>query len=62
MAELTSKELYCIESQLTEEQTIIQKCKMYAHSVSDVELKAKFNDIAHKHLTHYDTLLDMLAN
>lgn len=60
MAQITSKELTAIEDQLTIEQNVISKYKMYAQQSTDSEIKSKCECIAGKHQKHYDTLLAQL--
>ncbi len=61
MAELTSKELSAISDQLSKEETMIKKYKMYAQSMSDPQLKTKCEQIAAKHQNHYTRLLSQLG-
>jgi len=60
MVSLTSKELTALEDQLTMEQNIISKYKMYSQTAVDSEIKDKCNCIADKHQRHYDTLISQL--
>ena len=60
MAQLTAKELGALEDQLTEEQNVISKFKMYAQTSVDSELKNKWDCMATKHQAHYDTLITQL--
>ncbi|MCL2096800.1 MAG: spore coat protein [Oscillospiraceae bacterium] len=60
MASLTSKELTAIEDQLTIEQNVISKYRMYSSGATDGEIKDKCNCIAQKHQRHYDTLISQL--
>jgi hypothetical protein len=60
MASLTSKELTAIEDQLTVEQNVISKYRMYAHTAADSEIKNKCECIANKHQKHYDDLIAQL--
>ncbi len=60
MANLTSKELSAIEDQLSVEQLMIQKYKLYAQSASDPQLKSKCEQISSRHQTHFDHLLSQL--
>ena len=60
MASLTSKELTAIEDQLTMEQNIVSKFKMYSSTAVDSEIKDKCDCIAQKHQQHYDTLISQL--
>ena len=60
MATLSSKELTYIEDQLTMEENIISKYKMYASHASDSVIKDKCDCIASKHQHHFDTLKSQL--
>jgi len=60
MASLTSKELTAIEEELTMEQNVISKYKMYAQTATDSVIKDKCECIAGKHQKHYDTLISQL--
>ena len=60
MASLTSKELTALEDQLTIEQNVISKYKMYSQTAVDSEIKNKCECIANKHQKHYDTLAGQL--
>lgn len=61
MANLTTKELSAIEDSLKCEENLICKCKMYAASAQDTELKNKFDDVAQKHMQHYNKLYALLG-
>ena len=60
MASLTSKELTALEDQLTIEQNVISKYKMYSQTAIDSDIKNKCECIANKHQQHYDTLISQL--
>jgi len=60
MASITSKELTALEDQLTMEQNIISKFKMYSHTAVDSVIKDKCECLAGKHQQHYDTLVSQL--
>ena len=60
MATITSKELTALEDQLSVEQNIINKYKMYSQTAIDSEIKDKCSCIANKHQKHYDTLISQL--
>jgi len=60
MASITSKELTALEDQLTMEQNIISKFKMYSHTAVDSVIKDKCECLANKHQQHYDTLISQL--
>lgn len=61
MANLTAKELTAIEDQLGIENNMIKKYKMYAQSCQDAQIKAKCEEIAAKHQTHFNTLMGHLS-
>ncbi len=61
MENLTTKELASIEDQLSKEQCIIKKYKMYAQDMSDPQLKTKCEQIASAHSEHYSKLLNKLS-
>lgn len=60
MSNLTAKELTAIEDQLSSEQNLVKKYKMYAQSVTDPQIKAVCEQIAAKHQNHYARLLNHL--
>ena len=60
MPDLTSKELTALEDQLTMEQALIKKYKMYAQQCSDPQIRTKCEQIAAKHQSHYTRLLGQL--
>ena len=60
MASITSKELTALEDQLSTEQTVISKYKMYSQTAVDSVIKDKCECIANKHQQHYDTLISQL--
>jgi len=60
MASLTSKELTALEDQLTMEQNIISKYKMYSDTAVDSTIKDKCDCIANKHQQHYNILVSQL--
>lgn len=60
MPNLTSKELTAIEDQLSQEQLLIKKYRVYAQACTDPQIKAKCEEIANKHQNHYSRLLNTL--
>ncbi|HIY09002.1 MAG TPA: ferritin-like domain-containing protein [Firmicutes bacterium] len=60
MPDLTSKELTALEDQLTMEQALIKKYKLYAQQCSDPQIRTKCEQIAAKHQNHYTRLLGQL--
>ncbi len=61
MVTLTTKELSAIEDSLKCEENLICKCKMYAAQTQDTELKNKFDEVAAKHMQHYQKLYSLLS-
>lgn len=61
MVNLTTKELSAIEDSLKCEENLICKCKMYANQTQDGELKTKFEEVAQKHMQHYQKLYSLLS-
>lgn len=60
MAELTARELGSITDQLSQEQTLVKKYKMYAAQCGDPQLRVKCEQVAARHQNHYNTLLNRL--
>ena len=60
MANLTSKELTILEDQISSEQNVVSKFRMYAQTSVDSEIKNKWECMADKHQHHYDTLITHL--
>lgn len=60
MASLTSKELSSLEDQLETEKVFIKKYNTLATQCTDPVLQNKCMEIASKHQTHYNTLLNYL--
>ena len=60
MAGLTSRELAVLQNRLDMEKLLIQKYKLYSRQVQDPQIKNKCEQIAAKHQTHYDKLLQQL--
>lgn len=57
---LTDKELLALEEQLTHEQVLVKKYRMFSGSCQDAQLKAVCNRIADKHQQHFNTLMGYL--
>ncbi|MBE6885048.1 MAG: spore coat protein [Ruminococcaceae bacterium] len=57
MPNLTAKELTAIEDQLSLEQLLVKKYRMYSRACTDPQIKTKCEQIAARHQTHYDKLL-----
>jgi ferritin-like metal-binding protein YciE len=60
LAQLSSKELSAIEDQLSAEKLLVSKFKAYAQTCQDPQLKAKCEQLAAKHQSHYDRLYSCL--
>jgi hypothetical protein len=60
MANITSKELTAIDEQLNYEQTLIKKFTSYASATSDAALRTKYQQMAGRHQSHFNTLLTYL--
>ena len=60
MPGLTSKELTALEDQLTMEQSLIKKYKLYAQQCGDPQIRTKCEQIAAKHQNHYTRLMNQL--
>lgn len=60
MPNLTSKELMAIEEQLSLEQTMVKKFKLYSTACTDPQLKQKCEQISAMHQAHYNKLLNQL--
>jgi len=60
MQNLTAKELTAISEQLSAEQILVKKYKMYATQCTDPQLKTKCEEVAAKHQCHYTNLLNQL--
>ncbi len=60
MPNLTSKELSAIEDQLSQEQLLVKKYRMYSQTASDPQIKTKCEQIASRHQNHYDKLFAQL--
>lgn len=60
MPNLTTKELAALEDQLGFEQILVKKYTALSTQCTDAALKSKCSEIAAKHQTHYNTLLNYL--
>lgn len=60
MSNITSKELSALDDQLNLEKVLVKKYRTFANQCSDPQLKAKCNQIADRHQTHFDTLMNYL--
>ena len=61
MPVITSKELGTIQDQLNLERNLVNKYTEYAESTNDTVLKQKYEQIAAKHESHYETLFCYLT-
>lgn len=60
MPNLTSKELRAIDEQLSLEQTMVKKFKLYAEDCIDPQLKQKCEKISAAHQAHFMKLFNLL--
>jgi hypothetical protein len=60
MANISSKELTALDEQLNHEQTLVKKFTAYANNTSDTNLRTKYQQLATKHQSHFNTLLSYL--
>ena len=58
MSQLSEKELNTIKDLLSEEELLVKKFKMLASHAETEELKNKMEDIAKKHKTELDKVLE----
>lgn len=58
--QLTTKELAGIEDALSHEQLLVKKFRNYASIAQDPAIKAQAEQIADRHLQHFETLLGHL--
>lgn len=61
MAELTTRELTSLTDQLSREQGLVKKYKMYAVQCCDPQLRVKCEQLAARHQNHYNTLQKSLG-
>ena len=61
MADLTTRELGSLTDQLTREQVLVKKYKMYGAQCCDPQLRMKCQQVAARHQNHYNTLLNQLS-
>ncbi|MDD3297362.1 MAG: hypothetical protein PHP19_00545 [Firmicutes bacterium] len=59
---LSSKNLSILEEQLSHEALIISKLRQYSRQCRDSELKNLCSNLAEKHKSHYDTLLNYVIS
>ena len=61
MVNLTAKELTAIGDHLAAEDNLIRKYRMYAGVTQDSQLQQKYEDIAQRHQSHFNTLMGHLS-
>lgn len=60
MKQITEKELAGLSELLNEEELLVHKFQMLADHCEDPEVKAKFEDIADKHQSHFNSLYEQI--
>lgn len=60
MTQLSEKELSSLHDLLSDEELMIKKFQMLASQTEDQEIKAKFEQISHKHQEHFNALYSQL--
>lgn len=60
MNTVSEKELSALNDLLSEEELLIKKFKMLAEHTQDTEIKGKFEEIANKHQSHFNSLYEQL--
>lgn len=60
MNTVSEKELSALNDLLSEEELLVKKFKMLAEHTQDTEIKGKFEDIANKHQSHFNSLYEQL--
>ncbi len=60
MTNLTEKELSILNDSLSEEELLVKKYNMLAEHATDDETKAKMQQIASRHQSHFDELYQLL--
>lgn len=61
MANLTSKELSALDDQLSLEQVLVKKYRTYASQCTDPQLRTKCEQVAARHMDHFNRLLSHLS-
>lgn len=54
---MTERELLVLQDQLGNEELLIKKFRTYASQTSDPEIRDECNNIAQKHVNHFNTLM-----
>lgn len=57
---VSEKELAALNELLCEEELLIKKFNMLAEHTEDTEIKSKFQEIASKHQSHFNSLYEQL--
>ena len=60
MAQLSEKELSCLNDALTEEDLLVKKFQKLANEAEDAQIRAKFTEISGKHQGHFNELYSHL--
>ncbi len=60
MNTVSEKELSALNDLLSEEELLVKKFKMLAEHTQDTEIKGKFEEIANKHQSHFNSLYEQL--
>lgn len=60
MSTVSEKELSALNDLLSEEELLVKKFKMLAEHTQDTEIKGKFEEIANKHQSHFNSLYEQL--
>lgn len=61
MAQLSEKELSCIQELLADEDLLVKKFQMLAEHATDQKVKQKMLDISQKHQRHLNDLYGKLS-
>lgn len=57
---VSEKELAALNELLCEEELLVKKFNMLAEHTEDTEIKSKFQEIAGKHQSHFNSLYEQL--
>ncbi len=61
MAQLSEKELSCIQELLADEDLLVKKFQMLAEHAKDEKVKSKMLEISEKHQEHFNELYAKLS-
>ena len=61
MAQLSEKELSCLQELLSDEDLLVKKFQMLAEHATDEKVKTKMLEISDKHQRHLNDLYDKLS-